>query len=65
MRRKRKKKNVDNTELSFVIDDTVYKDWKPGETPVITPEMERRKEKLFRELDKDFLHKSNDKHDED
>lgn len=65
MKRKRKKKNVDNTELSFVIDDTAYRDWKPGETPVITPERERRKEKLFRELDKDFLHKSNDKHDED
>ncbi len=64
MKSKNIKKNVDNRELSFVIDDSAYKDWKPGEIPAITPEMERRKELLFKELDKKYLHKPLENTDE-
>ena len=50
-------KKKDNERLSFIIDDSAYKDWKPNEIPVITPEMERRKELLFKKLDKKYLDK--------
>lgn len=56
---------TDDSELTFVIDDTAYKGWNPNDVPVITPEMKKRKEELFKKLDKMFLHKNNDEHSEE
>jgi hypothetical protein len=47
---------IDNSKLTFVIDDTAYKDWDPSKPlPKLTPEQEKRKKELFKELDKKYF----------
>ncbi len=47
---------IDKSKLIIFEDDTAYKDWDPSKPlPELTPEQEKRKKELFKELDKKYF----------